>query len=78
MAGALRPIAPPAIRQPRRRYKAGYTLDMYRQIFRVSVYLQVHLATFKRIGTVTIVCLTLGYPWSYLLATRRRDRPNCS
>ncbi len=27
-------------------YKGGYTLDMYRQIFRVPVYLQVILATF--------------------------------
>ena len=52
-------------------YKTGYTLDMYRQIFRVSVYLQVLLATFKVSVLVTIVCLTLGYPLAYVLATRR-------
>ena len=37
-------------------YKAGYTLGMYRQIFRVPVYLQVLLATFKVSALVTIVC----------------------
>ena len=52
-------------------YKAGYTLDMYRQIFRVPVYLQVLLATFKVSALVTVVCLALGYPLAYLLATRR-------
>jgi ABC-type spermidine/putrescine transport system permease subunit I len=52
-------------------YKAGYTLDFYRQIFRVSVYLQVLGATFKVSAVVTIVCLVLGYPLAYMLATRR-------
>jgi putative spermidine/putrescine transport system permease protein len=52
-------------------YKAGYTLDFYRQIFRVPVYLQVLGATFKVSAVVTIVCLALGYPLAYLLATRR-------
>jgi putative spermidine/putrescine transport system permease protein len=52
-------------------YKAGYTLDMYRQIFRVPVYLQVLLATFKVSAVVTIVCLALGYPLAYMLAARR-------
>jgi len=52
-------------------YKAGYTLDMYRQIFRVPVYLQVILATFKVSAFVTMVCLALGYPLAYVLATRR-------
>ena len=52
-------------------YKAGYTLGMYRQIFRVPVYLQVLLATFKVSALVTIVCLALGYPLAYMLATRR-------
>jgi putative spermidine/putrescine transport system permease protein len=52
-------------------YKNGYTLDMYRQIFRVPVYLQVLLATFKVSALVTIVCLALGYPLAYMLATRR-------
>jgi ABC-type spermidine/putrescine transport system permease subunit I len=52
-------------------YKGGYTLDMYRQIFRVPVYLQVLLATFKVSALVTIVCFALGYPLAYMLATRR-------
>ena len=52
-------------------YKAGYTLEMYRQIFRVPVYLQVILATFKVSALVTMVCLALGYPLAYVLATRR-------
>jgi putative spermidine/putrescine transport system permease protein len=52
-------------------YKGGYTLDMYRQIFRVPVYLQVLLATFKVSAMVTIVCLALGYPLAYMLVTRR-------
>ena len=52
-------------------YKAGYTLQFYRQIFRVPVYLQVLAATFKVSAVVTIVCLILGYPLAYVLATRR-------
>ena len=52
-------------------YKAGYTLQFYRQIFRVPVYLQVLAATFKVSAVVTIVCLVLGYPLAYVLATRR-------
>jgi ABC-type spermidine/putrescine transport system permease subunit I len=52
-------------------YKNGYTLDMYRQLFRVPVYLQVLLATFKVSALVTLVCLALGYPLAYVLATRR-------
>src|SRR5262249_45769216 len=42
-------------------YKSGYTLDLYRQIFRVPVYLQVLGATFKVSAIVTLVCLLLGY-----------------
>jgi putative spermidine/putrescine transport system permease protein len=52
-------------------YKGGYTLDMYRQIFRVPVYLRVLLATFKVSALVTAVCLVLGYPLAYVLATLR-------
>src|SRR5215470_17046379 len=52
-------------------YKSGYTLDLYRQIFRVPVYLQVLGATFKVAAIVTLVCLLLGYPLAYVLATRR-------
>src|SRR5262249_51017522 len=50
-------------------YKSGYTLDLYRQIFRVPVYLQVLGATFKVSAIVTLVCLLLGYPLAYVLAT---------
>jgi len=52
-------------------YKSGYTLDLYRQIFRVPVYLQVLGGTFKVSALVTLVCLLLGYPLAYVLATRR-------
>src|SRR5260370_41864624 len=52
-------------------YKAGYTLQFYRQIFRVPVYLQVLAATFKVSAVVTIVWLGLGYPLAYMVATRR-------
>lgn len=52
-------------------YKGGYTLDFYRQIFRVPVYLQVLIATFKVSALVTLACLVLGYPLAYVLATRR-------
>lgn len=52
-------------------YKAGYTLDLYRQVFRVPVYLQVLLATFKISALVTAACLALGYPLAYMLTTRR-------
>jgi putative spermidine/putrescine transport system permease protein len=52
-------------------YKAGYTLDLYRQVFRVPVYLQVLIATFKISALVTAACLALGYPLAYMLTTRR-------
>jgi ABC-type spermidine/putrescine transport system permease subunit I len=53
-------------------YKGGsYTLDPYRQVFGVPVYLQVLVATFKVSAVVTVVCVALGYPLAYLLATRR-------
>src|SRR5260370_32653891 len=51
-------------------YKDGYTLQFYRQIFRIPVYLQVLAATFKVSAVVTIVCLVLGYPPAYLPSTR--------
>jgi len=50
-------------------YKGGYTLDAYRQVFRVPVYLQVLVGTFKTSALVTIVCLVLGYPLAYVLAS---------
>ena len=53
------------------RPRAGYTLDFYRQIFRVPVYLQVIGRTFRTAALVTLSCLALGYPLAYLLATLR-------
>jgi len=53
------------------RPRSGYTLDFYRQIFRVPVYLQVIGHTFRTAALVTLSCLLLGYPLAYLLATLR-------
>ena len=53
------------------RPKAGYTLEFYGQIWRVPVYLQVIGRTFRTSALVTLVCLALGYPLAYLLATLR-------
>ena len=52
-------------------YKGGYTLESYRQIVGVPVYLQVLGATFRTSALVTLLCLALGYPLAYVLATRR-------
>ena len=52
-------------------YKAGYTLDFYRQIVRVPVYLQVFWGTFRVSALVTLLCLALGYPLAYVLANCR-------
>lgn len=49
----------------------GYTLQFYAQIWRVPVYLQVIGRTFRTSALVTFVCLALGYPLAYFLATRR-------
>jgi len=48
-------------------YKGGYTLDLYRQIFRVPVYLAVIGQTFRVSALVTLICLALGYPLAYVL-----------
>jgi putative spermidine/putrescine transport system permease protein len=53
------------------RPKAGYTLEFYGQIWRVPVYLQVIGRTFRTSALVTLMCLALGYPLAYLLATLR-------
>jgi putative spermidine/putrescine transport system permease protein len=53
------------------RPRAGYTLEFYRQIWRVPVYLQVMGRTFQTAALVTLLCLALGYPLAYLLATLR-------
>jgi putative spermidine/putrescine transport system permease protein len=53
-------------------YKGGaYTLDAYRQVFRVSVYLTVVGLTFRTAAVVTLLCLALGYPLAYVLARVR-------
>jgi putative spermidine/putrescine transport system permease protein len=49
----------------------GYTLAFYGQIWRVPVYLQVMGRTFRTSALVTLMCLALGYPLAYLLATLR-------
>ena len=49
----------------------GYTLDYYAQIWRVPVYLTVIWRTFQTSALVTLLCLALGYPLAYVLATLR-------
>ena len=49
----------------------GYTLEFYGQIWRVPVYLHVIARTFQTSALVTLLCLALGYPLAYLLATLR-------
>ena len=60
-------IAERSIYKPR----VGYTLDYYAQIWRVPVYLTVLWRTFQTSALVTVLCLALGYPLAYLLATLR-------
>ncbi len=50
-------------------YRDGVTLAYYRQVIESPVYLQVILATFQTAGAVTLICLLLGYPLSYVLAS---------
>jgi putative spermidine/putrescine transport system permease protein len=52
-------------------YKGGYTLESYRQIVSIPVYLQVIGRTFRVSAYVTLVCLLLGYPLAYVLAGAR-------
>jgi putative spermidine/putrescine transport system permease protein len=52
-------------------YKTGYTLDFYRRVFRTPVYLTVVGSTFRTAMVVTLLCLALGYPLAYVLATVR-------
>jgi len=51
--------------------KNGYTLESYRQVFRTGVYLTVIGLTFRTATIVTLICLLLGYPLAYVLATVR-------
>lgn len=60
-------IAERSIHRPR----VGYTLEYYAQIWRVPVYLTVIWRTFQTSALVTLLCLALGYPLAYLLATLR-------
>jgi putative spermidine/putrescine transport system permease protein len=60
-------IADRSVYKPR----VGYTLDYYAQIWRVPVYLSVIWRTFQTSALVTLLCLALGYPLAYLLATLR-------
>ena len=60
-------IADRSVYKPR----VGYTLDYYAQIWRVPVYLTVIWRTFQISALVTLLCLALGYPLAYLLATLR-------
>jgi putative spermidine/putrescine transport system permease protein len=60
-------IAERSVYKPR----VGYTLDSYAQIWRVPVYLTVIWRTFQTSALVTLLCLALGYPLAYLLATLR-------
>jgi putative spermidine/putrescine transport system permease protein len=60
-------IADRSVYKPR----VGYTLDYYAQIWRVPVYLTVIGRTFETSALVTLLCLALGYPLAYLLATLR-------
>ena len=53
------------------RPRVGYTLDYYAQIWRVPVYLTVIWRTFQISALVTLLCLALGYPLAYVLATLR-------
>jgi ABC-type spermidine/putrescine transport system permease subunit I len=52
-------------------YKGGYTLESYRQIVRVPVYLAVVGLTFRTAAVVTLLCVVLGYPLAYVLAHAR-------
>lgn len=60
-------IADRSVYKPR----VGYTLDYYAQLWRVPVYLTVIWRTFQISALVTLLCLALGYPLAYVLATLR-------
>ena len=52
-------------------HKNEYTLDFYRQVFRTGVYVTVIGLTFRTAAIVTLICLLIGYPLAYVLATIR-------
>ena len=50
-------------------YDPGFTLQHYQRLFTVPAYLKVLLNTVKTAALVTLICLALGYPLAYRLAT---------
>lgn len=50
----------------------SFSLNNYRRLFTVPLYLTVMFNTFKVSATVTLACLLLGYPLAYVMA-RRND-----
>lgn len=50
-------------------FDPGFTLDHYRHFFSESAYSSVLINTFKMSISVTLLCLILGYPVAYLLAS---------
>jgi ABC-type spermidine/putrescine transport system permease subunit I len=52
-------------------FKAGYTLQFYRQAFGTPIYLTVIGLTFRTAAVVTLICLALGYPLAYVLVNVR-------
>lgn len=50
-------------------YKDAWTLAFYRQALGEPVYLRVVGLTFRTAALATLVCLTLGYPLAYVLAS---------
>jgi len=52
-------------------FKAGYTLQFYRQALGTPIYLTVIGLTFRTAAVVTLICLALGYPLAYVLVNVR-------
>jgi ABC-type spermidine/putrescine transport system permease subunit I len=50
-------------------YDRGFTLQHYQRLLTVPAYLKVLLNTVETAGIVTLICLALGYPLAYRLAT---------
>lgn len=49
----------------------GFTLENYRRLFEVGLYFRVLRTTFVIAFQVTLICLLLGYPLAYFLASLR-------
>jgi len=50
-------------------FDPGFTLNHYRHFFSEAAYSSVLVNTFKMSISVTLICLVLGYPVAYLLAS---------